>query len=61
MINNPVYPKPEMKDILEDDKNLSKSRVYMYEKAVMGWELDFCDNDELNDIINYGMGIAVIH
>ena len=59
MINNPILPKPELKDIFEEDNNLSKSRVYTYEKAVKGWELDFCDNDELNDIVENGLAIAV--
>ena len=58
MINNPVYPKPEIKT-LDDDKLESKYMTTKRSQVVLNFEPDYCDNDELNDIVENGLAIAV--
>ena len=58
MINNPTLPKPEIK-VLDDDV-LENYRVTMKRsQVVLNFEPDYCNNDELNDIVENGLGIAV--
>jgi hypothetical protein len=58
MINNPIYPKPEIK-VLDDDKLESYYITSKRSNAVLNFEFDFCDNNELNDIVENGLSIAV--
>ena len=58
MINNPVYPRPEIK-VLDDDVLERYSNTMHRSQVVLNFEPDYCDNDELNDIVENGLGIAV--
>lgn len=58
MINNPVYPKPEIK-VLDDNVLESYTVTMRRSQIVLNFEPDYCDFEELNDIVENGLAIAV--
>ena len=50
MINNPVYPKEEIKTRYAKKLSYCKSYVGSFEKAILEWEFDECDVYELEDM-----------
>ena len=57
MIKNSTYPKSDFKE-LNEDKLEKYSTTMSRSKAVSDFEPDYCDFEELNDIVENGLGVC---
>ena len=58
MIKNATLPKNDFKEL--DENKLEKYTTTMSRsKAVSDFEPDYCDFEELNDIVENGLGVSV--